>query len=124
MWNPAKLVHSAHVDVSFAANCRAIVYNPRGTAGTPVATPHFYSASYTADLRAVINSLQQQYPCTPLVACGYSLGANILCRSAPNPLVGSSSLPELLPVCPGWYPNQIGHVNCAGTWVRRAVAHR
>lgn len=61
---------------------RAIVYNPRGTAGTPVATPHFYSASYTADLRAVINSLQQQYPRTPLVACGYSLGANILCRSA------------------------------------------
>jgi predicted alpha/beta-fold hydrolase len=47
-----------------------------------VATPHFYSASYTADLRAVIISLQQQYPRTPLVACGYSLGANILCRSA------------------------------------------
>lgn len=56
------------------------MYNPRGTAGTPVATPHFYSASYTGDLRTVIRQLEAQYPRAPLVACGYSLGANILCR--------------------------------------------
>jgi len=28
-------------------HCRAVVFNARGTAGTPVATPRFYSASYT-----------------------------------------------------------------------------
>lgn len=88
-----------------------------------MATPHFYSASYTADLRAVINSLQQQYPRTPLVACGYSLGANILCRS------GSYS--TLFDACLLWSaatmarlpPNRTVHLVPAGTWVRRAVAH-
>jgi predicted alpha/beta-fold hydrolase len=88
-----------------------------------VATPHFYSASYTADLRAVINSLQQQYPRTPLVACGYSLGANILCRSASysflfGPLIFKSCCHHVRMVL-----DMIVHVNFAGIWVRRAVAH-
>lgn len=76
---------------------RAVVYNPRGTAGTPVATPHFYSASYTDDLRAIIAHLERRFPGAPLVAAGYSLGANVLCRylgeeGARTPLKAAVSL--------------------------------
>ncbi|CAD7705102.1 unnamed protein product [Ostreobium quekettii] len=57
---------------------RSVVFNCRGTAGGPVTTPQFYSASYTMDLRAVVAYLQKTQPGVPLLAMGWSLGANIL----------------------------------------------
>jgi predicted alpha/beta-fold hydrolase len=61
-----------------AAGMRACVFNSRGTSDGPVTTPQFYSASFTGDLAAVIAHVAAQHPDSPLVAAGYSLGANIL----------------------------------------------
>ena len=49
-----------------------------GMASSPLRTPQFYSASYTEDLRNVIDRLHDRYPKTQLFAMGWSLGANIL----------------------------------------------
>lgn len=57
---------------------RAVSFNSRGTAGGPLKTPQFYSASFTGDLRSVVAHLQAQHPSAPLLAMGWSLGANIL----------------------------------------------
>lgn len=51
-----------------------------GTSDSPVTTPQFYSASYTGDTRRVTNHLAEQFPSSPLVAVGWSLGANILLK--------------------------------------------
>lgn len=42
--------------------CRPVVFNARGTGNSPVATPQFYSASHTDDLRAAIRHLQATFP--------------------------------------------------------------
>lgn len=60
------------------AGMRAVVFNSRGTSDGPVTTPQFYSASFTGDLAAVIAHVASAWPAAPLVAAGYSLGANIL----------------------------------------------
>ena len=62
------------------AGFRAVVFNPRGCSGSPVVTPQFYSASYTGDLRRVIDHVAASCPGVPIFAAGWSLGANILCR--------------------------------------------
>lgn len=62
------------------AGIRAVVFNSRGTSDSPVTTAQFYSASFTEDLRCVINHVASKYPGVPLLAAGWSLGANILCR--------------------------------------------
>jgi len=62
------------------AGIRPVVFNSRGTAHFPVRSPQFYSASYTDDLRAVIKHVGSRFPGAPLLACGWSLGANILVR--------------------------------------------
>ncbi|GIL67640.1 hypothetical protein Vafri_20979 [Volvox africanus] len=63
------------------AGIRAVVFNSRGTADSPVLTPQFYSASYTGDTRAVIAHVGRCYPQSrALLAAGWSLGANILLR--------------------------------------------
>ena len=59
---------------------RALVFNSRGTADSPVTTAQFYSASFTGDTRAVIAHVQRKYPRSTLLAAGWSLGANILVR--------------------------------------------
>lgn len=39
------------VEHARAAGIRAVVFNSRGTSGSPVTTAQFYSSSYTEDLR-------------------------------------------------------------------------
>lgn len=39
------------------AGIRAVVFNSRGTADSPILTPQFYSASFTGDTRCVCLSL-------------------------------------------------------------------
>ncbi|GLC76834.1 hypothetical protein PLESTF_001846100 [Pleodorina starrii] len=64
-----------------AAGIRAVVFNSRGTADSPVLTPQFYSASFTGDTRAVISHVARRFPRSrALLAAGWSLGANILLR--------------------------------------------
>ena len=60
------------------AGFRPVVFNSRGTSGSPVTTPQFYSASFVGDLDLVVRHLSSRHPRAPLVAAGYSLGANIL----------------------------------------------
>lgn len=43
---------------------RPVVFNARGTGESPVATPQFYSASQTDDLRAAVRHLCNAYPGT------------------------------------------------------------
>ncbi|GIL85488.1 hypothetical protein Vretifemale_14002 [Volvox reticuliferus] len=63
------------------AGIRAVVFNSRGTADSPVITPQFYSASFTGDTREVIAHVGRCYPHSrALLAAGWSLGANILLR--------------------------------------------
>lgn len=55
--------------------------NSRGCAGTDVLSPHIYSGGYTDDLRIAIAHIQKRLaPNTPLVAIGFSLGANVLVK--------------------------------------------
>lgn len=62
------------------AGFRAVVFNPRGCSDSPVTTAQFYSASYTGDLRKVIDHVSAKSQGAPIFAAGWSLGANILCR--------------------------------------------
>lgn len=57
---------------------RCVAFNCRGTSESPLTTPQFYSASYTGDIRHVVNELRERFPNAPLLAIGWSLGANIL----------------------------------------------
>ncbi|KAL4855756.1 Embryogenesis-associated protein B8 [Chlorella vulgaris] len=62
------------------AGMRAVVFNSRGTSGTPVLTAQFYSASFTGDLRMVVAHLRARHPRSILLAAGWSAGANLLTR--------------------------------------------
>ena len=56
-----------------------VVFNYRGAAGTDVLTPRGYSASATDDLEAVVEHIRGvRAKNNPLMAIGFSLGANIL----------------------------------------------
>ncbi|KAL3132673.1 hypothetical protein ABBQ32_009191 [Trebouxia sp. C0010 RCD-2024] len=59
---------------------RAVVFNSRGTSDGAVTSPQFYSASYTGDMRRVVQMVQKRYPSSELLAAGWSLGGNILVR--------------------------------------------
>lgn len=76
---------------------RAVVFNGRGTAESPVTVPQYYSASFTGDMRAVVDLVHKRYPSASLVAAGWSLGANILVRylgeeGRASPLVAAVSM--------------------------------
>jgi|TARA_B110000967_G_scaffold208367_1_gene260312 predicted alpha/beta-fold hydrolase len=57
---------------------RCVAFNCRGTANSPLTTPQFYSASFTGDIRNVVDELHTRWPSSKLFAVGWSLGANIL----------------------------------------------
>ncbi|KAF9602283.1 hypothetical protein IFM89_026400 [Coptis chinensis] len=59
---------------------RVVVFNSRGCGNSPVTTCQFYSASFTEDLREVVNHVKSRFPSSNLYAIGWSLGANILVR--------------------------------------------
>ncbi|KAL2610814.1 hypothetical protein R1flu_022506 [Riccia fluitans] len=62
------------------AGWRPVVFNSRGCADSPVTTPQFYSASFTEDLRQVVNYVANRFLDSRVYATGWSLGANILVR--------------------------------------------
>ena len=66
-------IHSAPQQMHGRTDCA-------GTSDSPVTTPQFYSASYTEDTRRVTNYLVEEFPSSPFVAVGWSLGANILLK--------------------------------------------
>jgi predicted alpha/beta-fold hydrolase len=65
----------------FGLHC--LVFNFRGCSDTQITTPQLYSASYTQDLKTVINYVQDLLgKDIVLYGCGFSLGANILLKFA------------------------------------------
>lgn len=59
---------------------RAIVVNFRGCAGVPLTSPQLYSAGHTDDIRQAVTYISHRYPKAPLLAVGFSLGANVMSR--------------------------------------------
>jgi len=75
-------------------------------ADSPLTTAQFYSAGFTEDMREVVRLQRARYPAAPLMAVGWSLGANILVNyvgeeGADCELTSAVSLcnPFNLPVC-------------------------
>jgi predicted alpha/beta-fold hydrolase len=75
-------------------------------ADSPLTTAQFYSAGFTEDMREVVRLQRARYPAAPLMAVGWSLGANILVNyvgeeGADCVLTSAVSLcnPFNLPVC-------------------------
>jgi uncharacterized protein len=58
----------------------AVVFCARGCGGSSLSSPQAFNSAHTADLRAVVDSLHNKYPNSPLFAIGYSLGAGLLTK--------------------------------------------
>ncbi len=63
-----------------SSSYRVVVANFRGCAETPVTSPQLYCGAYTDDLRLCIQHIHCRYPTNPIIAVGFSLGANILTK--------------------------------------------
>ncbi|XP_077989808.1 phospholipase ABHD3-like [Glandiceps talaboti] len=57
---------------------RSVVFNNRGNGGSQLKTPRTYCAANTEDLHFVVNHIKRQYPKSPVVGVGISLGGMIL----------------------------------------------
>ncbi|KAF3922659.1 hypothetical protein ABW21_db0202325 [Orbilia brochopaga] len=56
----------------------ALVVNARGCGYTKLTSNRMFNAMFTPDIRQVIKLLRRKFPNRPLMALGFSLGANIL----------------------------------------------
>ena len=63
-------------------NYRVVAFNARGCGESDILTPQLYSGAYTDDLRHTVRHVQQRIPSAPLVAVGFSLGANLLVKAS------------------------------------------
>lgn len=52
----------------------------RGNAGLKLKTWRPYNAGFTLDFQEVTEELKRRYPKAKIVACGYSLGANVITK--------------------------------------------
>ncbi|MEE2960375.1 MAG: hydrolase [Myxococcota bacterium] len=52
----------------------------RGCSDTPNRTMRAYHSGETEDLKEVLNHIKKQFPQRPLLACGFSLGGNVLLK--------------------------------------------
>jgi predicted alpha/beta-fold hydrolase len=74
------LRHAQRVFSSSSSSLRCVVMVARGLGGVALTTPRPYNAGSTDDIRQVVLALRQRYPDAPLLAAGFSLGANVLTR--------------------------------------------
>lgn len=65
-------------EVLAAVECRPVVMVNRGLGGVALKTWLPYNAGRTEDVRAVVAEIRHRFPDAPIVAAGFSLGANIL----------------------------------------------
>ena len=52
----------------------------RGCSGEPNRLPRSYHSGDTADFAFLVETLSRRYPGRPIIACGYSLGGNVLLK--------------------------------------------
>ena len=64
---------------------RVVCLNMRGAAFSSLATAKAFSAEANSDVRCAIQAVCSAYPGAPIVAAGFSLGANILFRFLGDP---------------------------------------
>jgi len=74
-----------------------VVFNQRGCGNSKLTSPKMYCAAASWDLHEVIESLKKRFPTTPLLAIGFSMGANVLVKYLGEygqqvPLVGAISV--------------------------------
>lgn len=65
-------------EVLSVVECRPVVMVNRGLGGVELKTWVPYNAGRTEDIRAVVVEIHRRFPDAPIVAAGFSLGANIL----------------------------------------------
>ena len=65
-------------EVMSEAECRPVVMINRGLGGVKLKTWLPYNAGRTDDIRAVVAEVHRRFPEAPLIAAGFSLGANLL----------------------------------------------
>ncbi|CAM9277406.1 unnamed protein product, partial [Chrysoparadoxa australica] len=68
------------MEVARQAGWRAVAFNHRGCGGTKLTSPWGYCGAFTGDLRMAVNQIKRRYPESPVLAAGYSLGANLLVK--------------------------------------------
>ncbi|KAI8098535.1 Alpha/Beta hydrolase protein [Halteromyces radiatus] len=62
-------------------NYQSVVINNRGCGKSELKTPHLFCGAYTEDIRVAMKRIRSQLkPGTPMIAIGFSLGANILVK--------------------------------------------
>ncbi|CAG8678366.1 2057_t:CDS:2, partial [Racocetra persica] len=74
-------------------NYRAVVINFRGCSESQITSPRLYSAGVTDDLRTCLQYIQKCIPNSPLIAVGFSMGANYLGEEGEKtPLIAAVSV--------------------------------
>ncbi len=58
----------------------SVAINFRGCSGRPNRLPRAYHSGETGDIHFVLHTLRQRFPDRPIIAMGYSLGGNALCK--------------------------------------------
>jgi len=59
---------------------RSVAFNARGCGNTCLKIPMVFSASWTSDIKSVVEHVNQKYPKSPLLGVGFSLGSNIMTK--------------------------------------------
>ncbi|XP_064476879.1 phospholipase ABHD3-like [Ornithodoros turicata] len=58
--------------------CRCVVFNHRGNGGVPLKTHRMLSCLSTDDLADALGAIKREYPSSPILGVGYSLGGVVL----------------------------------------------
>ncbi|CAM9146847.1 unnamed protein product [Phaeothamnion confervicola] len=103
-----------------ARGWRVVAMNHRGCGGTRLTSAYSYSAAFTGDLRLAVSHIKRRFPHSPLLAVGFSLGANLLVKylgeegshgGAPVAAAAAVSCPWNI------HENPLGHHGLGGSWV-------
>jgi predicted alpha/beta-fold hydrolase len=78
---------------------RVVCLNMRGAASSPLLTARAFSAEVNADVLCAVEAVASACPGTPIVACGFSLGANILFRFLGDPSSQNCPIKAAVSIC-------------------------
>ncbi|KAI9812086.1 MAG: hypothetical protein M1826_002961 [Phylliscum demangeonii] len=101
---------------------KACVVNSRGCALSTISSGILFNARATWDVRAVINWLHARFPNRPLLAVGFSLGANILVNYLGEE--GAGCVLKGAAVCSNPWNLEVGSLALQRTWLGRELYSR